>query len=57
MLGARAVEASEGRGAMGPWVCPVPCCGGFIGVLQVLTITTAHLKPSFLELGLPPWKR
>lgn len=42
---------------MGPWVCPVPCCRGFIGVLQVLTITTAHLKPSFLELGLPPWKR
>ena len=42
---------------MGPWVCPVPCCGGFIGALQLLTITAAHLKPGFLELGLPPWKR
>lgn len=27
----------------------VPCCHGFIRVLQILTIATAHLKPGFSE--------
>lgn len=33
----------------GPSIGLVPCSYGFIRVLQILTIATAHLKPGFSE--------